>query len=67
MLTVLIAWTALSLPAGIVVGKFIAAHHSGAPHGVTPSPGVSIPRAPGVLSHDHHEMTSTSQVQQDHA
>lgn len=66
MLTALVIWTALSLPAGIVVGKAIPAHHSDAPHGVIPSPGVDHRIAPGVFSKTFHTATPNSQVQQNH-
>ncbi len=67
MLTALAIWTALSLPTGIVVGKFIAAHHSDAPHGVTPSPGVDHRIAPGVFSHTVHAATANTGEERDHA
>ncbi len=66
MLTALAIWAALSLPAGIVVGKFIAAgHHSAVPHVCATSP--CDPIAQGVFSSTVHGNSFTSQVQQDHA
>lgn len=42
-------------------------HHSDAPHGVTPSPGVDHRIAPGVFSHTVHAATANTGEERDHA